>query len=45
MVILTAVVHIAEADKIRISKSTWKGWRRVVWMRRRGGGLLVFGRC
>ena len=28
-----------------ISMWTWTGWNRVMWMRRRGGGLVVFGRC
>jgi hypothetical protein len=35
-VILTAVVFVVG----KISKSMWKGWRRAMWMKRRGKGVV-----
>jgi uncharacterized membrane protein YsdA (DUF1294 family) len=40
----TVVVFIvSDADKNEISKSMWRAWRRVMWMRR--GVVSVPGQC
>jgi hypothetical protein len=42
MILTAAVFTVTDADKSKILKLMWRGWKRAMQMRKRWWGLLVF---